>query len=151
MSLVQDSVVRASLGYAVPHDPETLPQAAAGSLFQVEGGRVLVTSLVGEVTVAVGAGANNTKLVFSPTTGADQDLCAVVDIDAAAVGSQLTVTGTPTDAMVSSTYIANPVLANPLMLMTGTVDLDCSGSATGEITWHVHFLPLDSGAAIRAI
>ena len=49
------------------------------SLFTVAGGKVLVTSLVGEVTTAITV-ANSYKLQHNPTTGTTKDLCAATDI-----------------------------------------------------------------------
>jgi hypothetical protein len=45
------------------------------TLFTITGGKVLITSIVGEVTTAITV-AGTSKLQANPTTGATGDLCA---------------------------------------------------------------------------
>ena len=49
----------------------TLPQTTAEALYTITGGRILLVSIIGEVTTVIQTQANNTKLTFNPTaTGA---------------------------------------------------------------------------------
>lgn len=123
------------------------------TLFTVAGGRALIVGLVGEVTTAVTV-ANEAKLVFDPTaTGADQDMCAVLDIGTtdSPVGSLLTISGTVGDAMRIDLLIGNPMLTNPLLVSEGEIHLNNAGtSVDGAIAWTVIYVPLDDGATVVA-
>src|SRR5688572_28180428 len=88
------------LGRVVERATAALPPTTASALFTVSTVRVSVTSNVGEVTTVIQTRANNTMIEFSPTdAGATQDLCAVLDIAADAVGTMYSITGTPATAM----------------------------------------------------
>lgn len=140
-----------AIGFKVSRATATLPQSTDGALFSVSGGRVLITGLVGEVTTVIETQANATKLKFNPTaTGADQDLCATLDITADPVGELYTISGSVGDAMRSDLLIGLPVLTNPLLLSEGDIELDCAASNTGSVAWDVWFYPLDEGASVAA-
>jgi len=131
----------------VERSAANLPQSTQSALFTVSG-KVLVCDIVGEVTNVVQAGANNMKLVSNPTVGADVDLCATVDIAAAAVGSMFNISGTLSDAMVKTVSGAFVSQASPIVVSDGTIDLSCDASKTGKIKWVLFYLPLASGATI---
>jgi len=141
------------VGFRVFQPAATLPQTGDKALFTVTGGRVLLTGLIGEVTVVIETQANNTKLKFNPTaTGADQDLCAVLNITADPVGEVYTISGTVGDAMRSDLLIGlNSLLgAGGMILSEGDIELDCAASNTGEVAWTLFYLPLDEGASVEA-
>lgn len=124
--------------------------AADVSLFTVAGGRILLTSIVGEVTTAVTV-ANSAKLKHNPTVGAvDADLCAVLDIGTtdSPVGTLLGITGVPGDAMVSGPGRARIQLA-PICLDEGVIELESAGT-DGAITWTATWVPYDTGATLAA-
>ena len=150
--IIQGDEIRAiALGTLVTRATAALPQSTDGALFTISGGRVIVVALVGEVTTVIQTQLNNTKLKFNPTaTGADQDLCAVLDITADAVGELYTISGTVGDAMRSDLLIGNPVLTNPLVLSEGDIELDCSASNTGSVAWDLVYVPLDTGASVAS-
>ncbi|NGO68524.1 hypothetical protein [Streptomyces boncukensis] len=144
-----DQVRTITQGILVSRATATLPQSTDGSLFTVSGGRVLLLGLVGEVTTVIQTQVNNTKLKLNPTaTGADQDLCAALDISADAVGELYTISGTVGDAMRSDLLIGNPLLAAPLVLSEGDIELDCAASNTGSVAWDLLYTPLDNGASV---
>jgi len=130
-----------------------LPQTTDGALFTVTG-RVLVTSLIGEVTTVIQTQANNTKLKFNPDgTGADTDLCAVLDISADAVGSQYSLTGTVANAMTVGLWTLGPnlVIQSPgIFLNDGSIELDCAASNTGSVKWDITYIPYSSDGAIAS-
>lgn len=141
------------LGVVVNRATDTLPQTTDEALFTVAGGRVAITSIVGEVTTVIQTQANNTKLKFNPdATGADSDLCAVLDISADAVGTLYSITGTPATALQDSLLFLPPNkgLANPLILSEGALELDCAASNTGSVSWTLTYVPLDDGATVVA-
>jgi len=126
-----------------------LPQTAAAAIFTVTG-RVKLLNIVGEVTTVIQTQANNTKLVSNPTVGADVDICAVADITAATVGSQLSITGTLATALQKTVSGAYAYQASPVVVTAGTIDLNCAASNTGSVKWLVQYLPIDPGARIIA-
>lgn len=129
----------------------TLPQSGAAPIFTVSGGDVYVCQILGEVSgTAIGAGANNMKLIANPTVGADVDLCAVVDVDADAIGTMYTITGTLGEAMTASTSGAAPAQKDSILVAPGTIDLSCSASRTGQVKWTIYYVPTIAGAKVVA-
>lgn len=145
------SIRAVTLGTLVTRATATLPQSVAGALFTITGGRIMVISLIGEVTTVIQTQANNTKLVFDPTAaGADQDLCAVLDITADAVGEHYTISGTVGDAMRSDLLIGNGVLQEPLILSEGDIELNCAASNTGSVAWDLIYSAIDTDATVAS-
>lgn len=151
--LAPDQVRALALGVKVPRATGALPQTASGALFTVTGGRVLVVSLVGEVTTVIQTQANATKLTFDPTdAGATQDLCATTDITADAVGTVYSITGTPATVLQDAlnSLPSNKTLTVPLLLKPGQVLLSCAASNTGSVKWDLAYVPFDNGAFVAA-
>lgn len=153
--LIQGDQIRSiAKGIRVSRATAALPQTTDGALFSISGGRVLVVSLVGEVTTVIQTQANNTKLKFNPTAaGADTDLCAVLSTTADAVGTLYSLTGTVTDAMSEGLLMlaANQQIAAPgITLSEGDIELDCAASNTGSVKWDLIYVPLDDGASVAA-
>lgn len=152
--LIQGDQLRALLcGVKVSRATAALPQTAASAIFTISGGRVLVTQIVGEVTTVIQTQADNTKLTFDPTdAGATQDLCAVLDITADAVGTCYSITGTPATALQDALNFvsSNKQLAQPLLLKPGQILLDCAASNTGSVKWDLCYIPYDNGASVAA-
>jgi hypothetical protein len=139
-------------GTRVSRATAALPQTTTSTLFTVTG-KVLVTALWGEVTTVIQTQADNTKLQFDPTdAGATQDLCAVLDITADAVGTMYSITGTPATAMQDALNFVSPdkMLARPLLLKPGAILLNCAASNTGSVKWDLVYVPLENGAAVAA-
>jgi hypothetical protein len=148
---IQGSQLRALLaGVRVDRATAALPQTTQSALFTVTGGRVLVTSIVGEVTTAIQNQANNTKIVANPTAGTDVDLCAVLNVAADEVGCLYGITGLFSDALVGANAGATVVPRNPVVVPVGTIDLSCAASNTGSVKWSLTYIPLDDGAAVAA-
>lgn len=140
-------------GQKVERATAALPQTAAAAIFTISTGRVLITSIVGEVTTVIQTQADNTKLTFDPTdAGATQDLCAVLDITADAVGTMYSITGTPGTALQDALNFVPPnkALANPILLKPGQILLDCAASNTGSVKWTITYIPVDTGATVVA-
>lgn len=138
------------IGERVDRPTENLPQSTDTALFTITGGRVAVMLVVGEVTTVIQTQANNTKLKFNPTaTGADQDLCAVLNISADPVGELYTIDGVVSNAMRSDLLIGSGgLVANPLILSEGDIELDCAASNTGQVQWSIWYIPLDQDAKV---
>lgn len=138
------------LGMRVDRPAATLPQTVAAAIFNVIGGKVAITGIIGEVTVIMGATANNTKLTGNPTVGTGVDLCAVLATENDEVGCLYGITGAIADALVGEDAGAAPMQANPLAVGEGTIDLDCAANNTGEAKWSIFYVPIDDGAYIEA-
>jgi hypothetical protein len=126
----------------------TLPQTTTAAKFTVSGGSVLICDIIGKVTTACHADANNMKLIANPTVGADVDLCATVNVASAAIGTTFHLTGTLTDAMVKVVSGAGQSQQEPIQVEPGTIDLSCDASKTGAIKWTLFYIPLETGAKI---
>ena len=149
--IVQGDQLRTILfGSKVDRTTAALPQTTQAALFTVTGGRVLVTSIVGEVTTVIQTQANATKIVSNPTTGTDVDLCATLDITADQVGCLYGITGLFSDAMVGANAGAGVVPRNAVVVPVGTIDLSCAASNTGAVKWSLTYIPLDNGASVAA-
>jgi hypothetical protein len=152
--LIQGDQLRSLLcGVKVQRATAALPQTSTSTLFTISGGKILVTSLVGEVTTVIQTQADATKLTFDPTdAGATQDLSATLDITADAVGTMYSLTGTPATAMQDALNFlpSSKVLAQPIVLKPGAILLDCAASNTGSVKWDLTYIPLDNGASVTA-
>ena len=141
---------RMAYGFKVSRATGTLPQTGASALFNVTGGRVAIMGIVGQVTVAILNQANNTKLVANPDVGTSVDICAVLSTANKEVGGLFGITGTYATAMVGGAAGASVMCATPVVVNTGTIDLDCAASNTGSVKWDIYYLPLDDGAVVTA-
>lgn len=137
-------------GLAVERATAELPATTQSALFTVTGGRVIITSLIGEVTTVIQTQANNTKVVANPTTGTDADLCAVLDITADEVGTLYSISGLASDAMRGTTAGSVAGQDRPVIVAAGTIDLSCAATNTGAIKWALTYVPLDDGAYVTA-
>jgi len=138
------------IGMRVDRATAALPASTAGALFNVVGGTVAITAIVGEVTTVIQTQANNTKLTANPTTGTSVDICAVLDISADEAGCLYGITGTVGDALIGANAGATQLPANPIAVNIGTIDLSCAATNTGSVKWSIWYLPLEDGAYITA-
>lgn len=139
-------------GILVSKAAADLPATTTGALFTIAGGRVLVSLILGEVATIIQTQVNNTKLQFDPTdAGATQDLCAVLDISADAVGTMYHISGLPSDALRDNLNFARGGLVGaPLVLKPGQILLNCAATNTGQVKWDLVYKPLDAGATVAA-
>jgi hypothetical protein len=119
------------------------------SLFTVSGGKVAVTSIIGEVTVAITV-ANSYKLQHNPTVGTTKDLCAATDIGTTdtPAGNLLGFQGLTGDSIVTGPGAA-PTIKQPIILTAGVIE-SVSAGTDGEITWVITWIPIDDGASLAA-
>lgn len=126
------------------------------SLFTITGGRVLLTSLVGRVTVAMGATTSNLKLVYNPTAaGTSFDMCTAVDVASDAVEQTYYISGSVASggALLVGGAVgqANPMFEDGYLVQAGAIEANFSADATaGTIEWTVTYVPYDDGAAVAA-
>lgn len=151
--LIQGSQLRALLlGVRVERAADTLPQTTDEAIFTVSGGRVIITSLYGEVTTAIGAGTTpELKVKFNPTgTGADTDLSAATNIASDAVGTTYATTGDYSTVLSQGLWTVEGALQTPYMVSEGDIEIDMDESVTGAIQWTLTYIPLDDGASVAA-
>ena len=125
----------------------TLPQTAAGALFTITGGRIVVTQIIGEVTVAIQNQANDTQLTHDPPTGTTTNLCADLNIANDEVGTLYGMTGVAGDAMIGTGQTLQ-AQTRDVVLKPGSILLDCAASNTGSVKWTLFWAPLDAGAYV---
>ena len=123
--------------------------AAVTEYFTISGGPVLLTGLVGTVTVEA-VGITNFHWETLPTAGAVSPVCALLDVDPAIVGSLLTITGVGSEAM---TYNASatglPALATKVVLPIGALNAEIS-AASGTTSWTLFYIPLTEASLVVA-
>jgi hypothetical protein len=108
-------------------------------------GQVLLTGLLGVVTVA--CGANSTVWTAVPTAGTTTDICVAVDIDTAVVGDLLGITGVLGTGMTFGGAVVQ--IMQPIALTTGTLNLH-PAAADGQTSWSLWYIPLSDGAYVSA-
>lgn len=115
-------------------------------LFTVTG-KVVVTSIVGEVTTAVTV-ANSYKLQHNPAVGTTADLFAATDIGTTdtPAGSLLGFTGVASDSLVGLPG-RTATLARPLILTAGVIE-SVSAGTDGVINWILTYIPLDDDGKV---
>lgn len=149
--IIQGDQVRAiTQGILVHRDAATI--AADQDLFSVDGGRVILLGLLGNVTVAVGGGSQDIELDFDPDDGGSNvALSTTLLIDGDVVGTTYTLNTTAGGALIESLDVAyNAILATPIVLPEGDIVLDVTGTEAGEIEWDLIYAPLDNGASVAA-
>jgi hypothetical protein len=145
-------------GQRVDRAAALLPQTATQTIFTVSGGRVVLTGVLGEVTVILGATATSLNLVHTPTVGTVGDLCAAMVCTSDAVGTLYSITGVPADLMSAEKIggVVAPVdyntgwMLRPLVLPVGNLGLKASANDTGQVKWSVVWVPFDDGARVVA-
>jgi hypothetical protein len=136
-------------GIMVEQAATLIAAVSSKSLFNVVGGRVIVKTLLAEVTTIFEAKANACKFDFTPTGGAAVDLSAAVECNGDAVGTLYGITGLPATAM--SVTIGSAVnSAYDIILKPGVIGFNTAADATGAIKASVVYVPLDDGAYIEA-
>jgi hypothetical protein len=132
---------------------------SVANIFTISGGPVLCLALFAEITATVSNNACDCKLICDPTTGADTDLCAVLDIKQDVIGGFWYITGLNTDALVNAVpgtalamgmSAADGTTMNPVVLPVGTIDLSLANSnpTTGSADWYLRYKPLSIDARV---
>jgi hypothetical protein len=152
-SLSPKGVRGAGLGIKVDRATATLPQNATGSIFTVAGGRVVVTSLVGEVTTVLGAVVTTLAVVATPTVGAATTLASATAVTSDAVGDWFTLPATLGSALVHTAVagaVALPSMSLGILVAVGTIQITTSANDTGSVKWSITYVPYDDAAVVTA-
>jgi hypothetical protein len=147
-----NSFLKINLGLQVVRTTSAIAQTGDLTLFNVTGGKVVVTSLVGTVTTIIQAQANAVKIKSVPTTGTAKDLSGTLDINAFEVGSLVTLDGTALTTALSGSNAGGALLTRGagILVPIGSLKMNAAASSTGAIQWTVTYYPYDSGAAVQA-
>jgi len=116
------------------------------NLFTISEGSIKVASIVGYITEAFAAGANNVKLVYTATGGAAVDLCAVLNVASSAIRKCLTITGVKANALALSADEGVSLVVDGtsayIRLQPGVISMNCSATTTGQVTWEIDYEPI---------
>jgi len=150
--IVQGDQLRSILlGSRVAGSAKTVPQNATQTIFTVSGGRVAVTSLVGQVTTQIGGTTPSAKIVSTPTTGTAVDVTSATAITGKEVGALVAVAGTVGTALNVQNAGAGALPTAGVVIPIGTLGVNVSAAdATGAIQWTLTYVPLDNGAQVVA-
>ncbi len=131
------------LGRKVDKTTAALPQGSVDPLFTIKNGRIILTSLVGEVTTIIEGQTTNLKIQANPTTGTTADIAADLNTSGDEVGTLYGITGAFGDALIGTNAGATVILSHPVVMDIGTIDLETGESSTGNIKWTATYIPYD--------
>ena len=149
------AAVKARLGTRVKRAAADIFSGALIPLFNVEGGKILLTHIHIDVSAAaMDATNNNTQLIATPDVGTGMPMCAVLDIISAAIGAVFSIAGPVATAMTGPVAGGGAMaMDRPQIINAGTIDIDGSadsgvGGALGADT--LYYIPLEDGAYVTA-
>lgn len=140
-------------GSLVVKGPAVVPNAAETNLFTISGGNVLVTSLIGVVTTVFTATATTLTMGPKPTVGATVagGIHNLTVLTSAALGAYVMpafTAGVGGVGTVVGSIGVFPAGVFPFVVPAGTIEYEASAANTGQITWYLTYVPLDSNGAV---
>lgn len=145
--LAGKQILLANYGPTAARAAAVLPATTTGTLFNVVGGNVLITNLVGQVATAMSATVTNLKLnVLNTATTGNADISANVLVTSLAVGTLL---GIPTLGS-AGTALVYAVQNNEFVIGTGSIRAITDATNTGTVKWYCNYISLDPGAYVVA-
>lgn len=139
-------------GLKVDRAAAALPASGTGHAFQVTGGRVIVTGLVGQVTTACDSTATTLKVTSTPTTGTAVDLTSATAVTSKEAGALITLPLTLGGALnVQNAGAGEMPGALQFVVPVGYVDLITSATNAGAAKWSIFYIPLDDAGAVAAV
>jgi hypothetical protein len=151
-TIIQGYLLRTSLfGNQVIKAAQALPQNTTATLATVTGGMVLITSMLGIVTVAVGATATNLSVGTVPTIGVASvtGIGAATPIASTPIGSWITPVqsaGISGQLAVGANAGTAVFLPTPMVVSAGTITWTTSANNTGQVKWYFTYVPVDTAA-----
>lgn len=149
------------LGTRVDKSAVTVPAGAStvdDDLFIITGGRILLTSIIGRVTVIIAVVTTMTiSLRLLPTTGAavTTALCIGLDCNTDNVDTIYTIPGGVGAALVddarAGVAIASFDTTNKQILQPGAIEMrsvNVGGTGSGAVRWTLHYIPIDDAALV---
>ncbi len=123
---------------------------SATPIYNIVGGRVAITSIVGQITVGA-SGATNIRLLSNPTTGTTSNMCADLAAGALEVATLLTINGDIGTAMWGVNAGAGEGQVQDSILPVGQIELNLSGAETISIGWKLFYVSVDVGAHVTVV
>jgi hypothetical protein len=124
-----------------------LPATGNQTVFTVTG-RIIVTSLIGEVTTAMSATVTNLKATAVATVGSvATDLCANAAVTSLGLGVLYGISGIPATAATTGSAVQQN---NEVIVQAGIVRVTTDATNTGAMSWTMLYVPLDDGASVSA-
>lgn len=149
MSSLQDlNAMRTNrYGLKVDRAAAVFTGASATPIFNVVTGRVAITNIVGQITVAA-SGATNISLQSNPTAAGYTTslLCGVLAAAGLEVGTLLTIDGTIATAMFGVNAGAAQGQVRDSIVPVGQIEFVLSGAQTISVAWVCCYVPIDDGA-----
>ena len=135
-----------------------LPATTTGRIFRVWQGKVRVRALIGVVTTAIQAQADNVKVSVQKLTaagvasGTAVDIAANVDVTGLEAGGHYFVEGDGTAGVLSN---AGGILVGAnsgewIAAGNSQIYLTTSATNTGKVRWELWYQPIDAGAYVTA-
>lgn len=137
------------LGMRIDRAISNVAQTGILALFNIVGGRVLVSNILGEVTTVLGV-VGNMSLEANPATGTTAVLCAVLAAGALEEGCMVALDGTKGTALLGVDAGGRGMATNSVTVQVGTIEQRCSASDTGQMRWSIWYVPIEDGAYITA-
>lgn len=138
-------------GNKVSRATAVLPAGATGHIFTVSGGKIVVTSLVGEVTVACDSTVTTLKVTSTPTTGTAVDLTSATAVTSKEIGALISLPLTLGGALNVQNAGAGEVPgAVGFVVPIGNIDLITSATNVGSVKWILTWVPLDDAGTVVA-
>jgi len=136
-----------TMGIPLLRAATTLPQTGAVTIFNIVGGRVLLTSFIGECTVLVGGANGSMSFEETPTAGTMEIIATAVVVNNLPAGDQVGMTGIDGAALVPAAAGNTPGFQTMgRVLRIGTLDWRMTGNGAGEMSFAITYIPLDDGA-----
>lgn len=144
-----------SLGIKVEEPAAVLPATGTQHIFNVNGGRVLVTGLLGQVTTVCSGTATTVSIGTTPTVGTTNTtgLCTATAITSLEVGSLVSLPLTKGALAVGANGGAGVQITGDggIVVPAGQIDVVTSATNTGAFKWTIFYVPIDDGANITAV
>jgi len=123
-------------------------------LFDVDGGAILITSIVGVVTTNSQAQANAIEITFDADAGfTDYDLSTAVETNGDAAGTRYVLSNvneavfTPLEGADAGATVLN----SKTFCGEGMIELNAAQAAhTGAIQWYITWIPYEDGTTVTA-
>ena len=128
-------------------------EAANVDLFEISGGPIIVTELVGIITTSIENAAALTQIVIDVTEPTvSVNMSTEVDLDNAAAGTSITFTDI---ALPVLTPTANGAITqfprHYWLCPIGTIKATFGADRTGEIAWYMVFKPLSPNTTVVSV
>jgi len=150
---IQETMDANSLQYWQERTLAKTATSQTDDLFDVAGGPILITSMYGVVTTAIGGAGNTIKLNLDADAGwEDYDFSTAVETNADAQGTRYTFSNAALSVLTPQEGTAGGAssLMAPWHCGEGMIEQTCSGATTGAIKWYMTYKPLAAGVTVTA-